>query len=61
MKEVQGSRYFLEEQPWQAPLEVDPILSRIRINIHYETSPKGILAYAIAKMDGVGGRKGWQW
>lgn len=26
-----------------------------------DSSNAGILAYAIGKMDGVGGRKGWEW
>lgn len=50
-----------EARPWQVPLEVqikNPSSQRAR---SYEPSRTGILAYAIAKMDGVGGRKGWQW
>jgi hypothetical protein len=35
---------------------VPPCCSRITPRLH-----SGVLAYAIGKMDGVGGKRGWQW
>lgn len=53
--------YSLEGQPLQALLVVSRVLGCICIALTQNVLISGILAYAIGKMDGIGGRKGWEW
>ncbi len=56
-----------EAGEWPSSLVVRPWLGRLEVSfasVKYEglmSSLTGILAFALGKMDGVGGRRGWAW
>jgi hypothetical protein len=56
---VAGALQFSSEVPRSlGHLEARPLRFNFRFG---PISYLGILAFAIGKMDGVGGRKGWEW
>lgn len=59
MNAVGESPFSLEVLHWRALLEVRSLFNAT--DIGFPKWYSGILAFAIGKMDGIGGRKGWQW